>query len=541
MDTDHDQRSRAKPGTTMIDLRERPAGAELPGEDIPRGQDRLGDVSTGVAGLLSAVRVLVSEGVLPVGLDTEDRPTADARALLGAVAQVEAVLGMRMAAAEAGGCLPLLSAGGMARHVYWSRGRARSLSRAGHLARSRTDLAQAWLGGTITAEHVDAAAKGVTGLPHDKAEAVLDGLTPLWGQVTPTTVATYCARARAIVDPPPEDPDAAASKAHEARFLSFTVLDDTVHITGSLARLDGELLMNTIHTTAGWMRVAGDGLTTGQRRADALTHLAATAATRTGPSTGPSAQPGTETTPGTAANPSAGAGAGVGVGVRAGVGVGVGAGAGAGVGAGAAIAITLTTDLDAVTGGGFHLTPADLRFTLCDPHLTPVLTERNGTSPPPPDGQPAHDTDRRPPDIPAAGGSSGIDRRRLAELTANALNAPRPLAVGRTQRVATPAQRRALAVRDGGCILPGCDIPATHCQIHHLRSWTEGGPTDLPNLVTLCWAHHRQVDLGRWDIHPKTPEHPGRPANPGTPANNGAPFTITLRPRNQWGTPHDRT
>ncbi len=106
--------------------------------------------------------------------------------------------------------------------------------------------------------------------------------------------------------------------------------------------------------------------------------------------------------------------------------------------------------------------------------------------------------------------------------------------------MATTAQRRALAVRDGGCILPGCDVPAAHCQIHHLKPWTEGGPTDLPNLVTLCWAHHRQVDLGRWDIHPKTPGHPSTPANPGTPANNGAPFTITLRPRTQWGPPPTR-
>ncbi|MGB7980249.1 MAG: hypothetical protein WCF36_05600, partial [Candidatus Nanopelagicales bacterium] len=58
--------------------------------------------------------------------------------------------------------------------------------------------------------------------------------------------------------------------------------------------------------------------------------------------------------------------------------------------------------------------------------------------------------------------------------------------------------------------------------------WTHGGPTDLPNLATLCWAHHRQVDLGRWDIHP------AQPAHPGTPANNGAPFTITPRPRTHW-------
>jgi hypothetical protein len=65
--------------------------------------------------------------------------------------------------------------------------------------------------------------------------------------------------------------------------------------------------------------------------------------------------------------------------------------------------------------------------------------------------------------------------------------------------------------------------------VHHLVPWTEGGTTDLPNLVSLCWAHHRQVDLGRWDIHPISA------GLPGTPANHGSPFTVSLRRRRRWG------
>jgi hypothetical protein len=76
--------------------------------------------------------------------------------------------------------------------------------------------------------------------------------------------------------------------------------------------------------------------------------------------------------------------------------------------------------------------------------------------------------------------------------------APRwePLAVGMSQRYATPAQRRALAVRDGGCVHPGCTVRPERCLAHHIVHWRDGGPTDLPNLVLLCDFHHRRVHLG---------------------------------------------
>lgn len=72
-----------------------------------------------------------------------------------------------------------------------------------------------------------------------------------------------------------------------------------------------------------------------------------------------------------------------------------------------------------------------------------------------------------------------------------------PLAVGMTQRYATRAQRRALAVRDGGCVHPGCTVRPERCLAHHIVHWRDGGPSDLPNLVLLCDFHHRQVHLGR--------------------------------------------
>ncbi|PJJ73096.1 uncharacterized protein DUF222 [Diaminobutyricimonas aerilata] len=67
------------------------------------------------------------------------------------------------------------------------------------------------------------------------------------------------------------------------------------------------------------------------------------------------------------------------------------------------------------------------------------------------------------------------------------------LHLGRRERLFTPAQRRALAVRDGGCVWPGCTAPPSWCHAHHLLEWEHGGPTDLDNGVLLCSAHHHML------------------------------------------------
>ena len=47
------------------------------------------------------------------------------------------------------------------------------------------------------------------------------------------------------------------------------------------------------------------------------------------------------------------------------------------------------------------------------------------------------------------------------------------LQMGRAVRLATPAQRRALRVRDGGCVFPGCDAPIGWTQAHHAVHWSQ--------------------------------------------------------------------
>ena len=69
-----------------------------------------------------------------------------------------------------------------------------------------------------------------------------------------------------------------------------------------------------------------------------------------------------------------------------------------------------------------------------------------------------------------------------------------PLDVGRAQRLFTPAQRKALLVRDRTCRGEGCTVPGTWCDAHHLLSWAEHrGRTDLANGVLLCGHHHRRA------------------------------------------------
>ena len=74
------------------------------------------------------------------------------------------------------------------------------------------------------------------------------------------------------------------------------------------------------------------------------------------------------------------------------------------------------------------------------------------------------------------------------------------LALGRTERYANRAQRRALAHRDGGCVFPGCSAPARWCDAHHVHHWEHGGQTDLCNLALLCRHHHGVTHRKGWTM-----------------------------------------
>lgn len=95
-----------------------------------------------------------------------------------------------------------------------------------------------------------------------------------------------------------------------------------------------------------------------------------------------------------------------------------------------------------------------------------------------------------------------------------------PLDVGREQRLFTPKQRIALAVRDGGCRWTGCDRPASYCEAHHCDTWADGGRTDIDRGILLCRFHHMNLHqtksritrdgTGDFVLHP--PSGGGRPS-----------------------------
>ncbi|MGC5027006.1 DUF222 domain-containing protein [Tsukamurella sp. DT100] len=71
--------------------------------------------------------------------------------------------------------------------------------------------------------------------------------------------------------------------------------------------------------------------------------------------------------------------------------------------------------------------------------------------------------------------------------------ASRPLFLGREKRLASADQRIALYGSEKGCTAPGCDAPATRCQVHHVTEWAHGGATDVTALTLACDAHHGKV------------------------------------------------
>ena len=76
----------------------------------------------------------------------------------------------------------------------------------------------------------------------------------------------------------------------------------------------------------------------------------------------------------------------------------------------------------------------------------------------------------------------------------------RIISLGSPERCFTPHQRRAITLRDGGCLIPGCSVPAAWCEIHHVIPDADGGPTHPDNGVLLCWFHHRTIDTSGWGI-----------------------------------------
>jgi hypothetical protein len=66
---------------------------------------------------------------------------------------------------------------------------------------------------------------------------------------------------------------------------------------------------------------------------------------------------------------------------------------------------------------------------------------------------------------------------------------------------------KALWLRDGGCVRPGCTN--TRLQAHHIEEWAERhGDTDVEVMALVCAREHTLLHEHRWRLE-RDPDRPG--------------------------------
>ena len=72
------------------------------------------------------------------------------------------------------------------------------------------------------------------------------------------------------------------------------------------------------------------------------------------------------------------------------------------------------------------------------------------------------------------------------------------LGIGYESRQVPRWLARQVKRRDRHCVFPGC-VEHRFLQNHHVTPWPQG-PTELTNLVSLCWRHHKLIHLFGWRV-----------------------------------------
>jgi hypothetical protein len=309
---------------------------------------------------------------------------------------------------------------------------------------------QALAAGELSVAHATVLAAGTHHLPPATVAAAEPVLLETAGRTDPPLLRNVVGHLVQVADP--DGAEARVQRQHERRGLWVTpTFEGMVAIDGLLEAEAGETLLTALEPLAR-PGSAEDDRSGSQRRADALTELARRALEGGRlPQTG---------------------------GVRP--------------------QVTVTIDLASLLGqarvpGGAGawtgpLPVETVRRLACDGAVTRVLVTRHPTESSAGDDH--------------SGDLAARLRAAVTLLPPGLGGAPtQPMEVGRATRVVSPAQRTALAVRDGGCVFPGCDRPLAWCEAHHLRHWLHGGATDLGNLVLLCRTHHRAIHEGGQHLH----------------------------------------
>jgi len=64
----------------------------------------------------------------------------------------------------------------------------------------------------------------------------------------------------------------------------------------------------------------------------------------------------------------------------------------------------------------------------------------------------------------------------------------------------SPRLREQVLLTHPTCVFPGCSRPSRGCDLDHVISWDDGGPTCSCNLVPECRFHHRLKTHGGWTL-----------------------------------------
>lgn len=332
-----------------------------------------------------------------------------------------------------------------------------------HLPATRDALAH----GRISAQHASAVVSVMSTIGAEHAQAAEPLLLDLARQFSPSVVREAAARIHQAVDP--EGAEKSLHAAHAKRGVTLSVGGAFGYLSGILDLESTELLQSALMPL---MATSGpdDDRTAPQLRADALLDLAKR-------------------------------------GLDGGLGTQVG---------GERPHVSIVIDEAALRSGvgsvtlpwtGAVLPAASARRWACDAQVTPVLARLL-----PPPSTTSGTGGSSSSDGPSSGsdGRSGSSDGPSGSPTSVAIGGGwLPLDVGRAARTVTTAQTKALRVRDGGCVHPGCSRTSAFCDAHHVQHWADGGPTNLDNLVLLCRHHHRTLHQGLWTLAPDGGQ-PGR-------------------------------
>ena len=77
-----------------------------------------------------------------------------------------------------------------------------------------------------------------------------------------------------------------------------------------------------------------------------------------------------------------------------------------------------------------------------------------------------------------------------------------PVHIGTTRRRPDAGQERHVELRDLTCASPGCRMPATECDLDHIKPWAETGKTSVRDLAPGCRHDHVGRHRYGWTYEP---------------------------------------